>query len=112
MLSKIPEERLSCSELLAKTHEWTVDTNIVISDEYYAEFISLSENSEKLEILKNIIELKSNLVQFDLKNVMNLRRLKTISMNIRLSKIYSSNSTFQWSEALFKICLPYKPKSD
>ena len=62
MLSKAPEERPDCSELLAKTHEWTVDTNIIKSDENYEEFISVLENNEKLIFFKKIIELKLKLM--------------------------------------------------
>ena len=58
MLSKKPEERLSCSELLAKTHEWSVDTNTVRSDENYEQFIALSDN-ESLKILKTFVEFKA-----------------------------------------------------
>ena len=55
MLSKKPEERLSCRELLAKTHEWTVDTIIIRSDVNYKEFIEISENNDKLEIFENLM---------------------------------------------------------
>ena len=55
MLSKRPEERPNCSELLTKTHEWTVDTNIIKSDEYYEEFISLCDTNNKLRVLKSFV---------------------------------------------------------
>ena len=60
MLSKKPEERLSCSELLAETHEWSVDPNIIRSDEYYEQFITHS-NQESLKIMKTFVECKTKI---------------------------------------------------
>ena len=56
MLSETPEERPNCSELLAKTHEWILDSNIVRNDEYFEQFIQFTESNENFKIFKTILE--------------------------------------------------------
>ena len=58
MLSKDPEKRLSCSELLDKSHEWTVDTNI-IKNEKYGNFLEMAETNEELKTLKTFVEFNA-----------------------------------------------------
>ena len=58
MLSKDQRDRPNCNELLAKTHKWSVDTNIIRSHEYLNEFLTLSNENEKLDFFKHYLELK------------------------------------------------------
>ena len=82
MLSKRPEEeRLSCIELLAKTHEWTVDSNRVRSDEYYNEFISVLDSNDNLKILKVFIQTYST-ISTPSKNINDERLFSEISGDI------------------------------
>ena len=58
MLSKDAIKRPDCRQLLAKSKEWTIDANTIKSDEYFEEFLTLSENDVKLNILREFIEIK------------------------------------------------------
>ena len=54
MLSKDSNVRPDCTQLLATTLEWTVDTNTVRSDENYEEFIRITQNNDKLKVLQMV----------------------------------------------------------
>ena len=74
MLSKEENLRPDCSELLAKTHEWTFNINNIKCDENYGEFISVSDKSENLRILRhyfNVFDHKNNVYSGKILNDLN-----------------------------------------
>ena len=55
MVSKEPDVRPNCITLLANSQEWTLNQNIVKSDENYMEFIGITENDDKLKVLQRLL---------------------------------------------------------
>ena len=91
MLSEEQNLRTDCSELLAKTHEWTVDTNIIKCDENYEEFISVTDKSENLKNLRYYFSVNDheNNLNFG-KIVNNSNKSLTDDQNF-LKKFYIAN---------------------